>query len=82
MQQSRMQHILKANNFLRADGFLGKAKNQTSSFKDEIKQILIVHKSDAINSNDMIESVLVLNSKLLKKIIDKVDELDAKLKSV
>ena len=32
---------LKAINCLRGDGFLGKAKNQTSSFKDEIKQMMI-----------------------------------------
>ena len=69
--------FLKAINFLRAYGFLGKAKNQTSSFKDEIKQIIIGDKSDAANANKMAESVLVFNSKLLNKIIDRVDELDA-----
>ena len=73
---------LKATNFLQANGLLGKTKNQASSFKDGMKQKMIEKKSDAVNTNNMAESMLVLSSKSLSKIIDKVDELDAKLKSV
>ena len=68
---------LKVINWLRADGLFGKADNQKSSFKDKIKHIIIEQKLATSNTSNMDESVVVLNSKLLNKIIDRVDELDA-----
>ena len=52
------------------------------SFKEEIQHFMTQHKNETDGVNKGNESLLALNSILLSKIIDKVDQPDKKLSSV
>ena len=52
------------------------------SFKEEIQEFVNEYKAQTGNVSNSNESLLALNSVLLSKIIDKVDDMDKKLSSV
>ena len=73
---------LQATNYLRGDENVNKAATKDGSFKEEISNFINEHKLVTADASSAPESVMVLNSMLLKKVIDKIDDLDKKLKSV
>ena len=71
-----------AINYLRGDVKCNKVARKDDSFKD--KMLKFTHDCElvTVDASSAPESVVVLNSMLFKKVIDKIDDLDKKLKSL
>ena len=52
------------------------------SFKEEMHYFISEFKKKTGNNNNMYESLIALNSILLNKLIEKIDDIDNKLKTV
>lgn len=55
---------------------------KNTSFKKEMYDFISEFKKKTDNNNNMYESLIALNAILLNKLIDKIDDIDSKLKSV
>ena len=73
---------LQAINYLRGDDKCNKVARKDGSFKEEISKFTHDHELVTAGAISAPESAMVLNSMSLKKVFDKIDDFDKKLKSV